>query len=81
MGIIHSIILLVIFLTFTFNAGGPKVAQYEPYYDDMQEEEEYVDMGHEEIQFQEAEEIPQDYYDEEEFYEVEEAPLENEEGY
>ena len=80
MGIIHSIILLIIFLTFTFNSSGPKVAQYEPYYDEIQEEEEYVDTNYEEIQLQE-EELTEDYYNEEESYEAEEVPLENEDSY
>lgn len=71
MGVLHSILLLIIFLIFTFNISGTKVAQYEPYPEDIQEEE-YVDGRYEEVQFEEEAEEAGDYYDEEEVYEVEE---------
>lgn len=66
MGIFHSILLLIIFITFTYKSG-PEVGDMHPY----ENYEEEIDPRFEEVQFEEE---PIDPYEEDAYYEEEEIP-------
>lgn len=63
MGIVHSIILLIVFITFTYQSG-PEMESFHPY------EEEEVDPRYEEFQLEEEEagvEL-EESYEEDDYY-------------